>query len=212
MHRRPSRRSSADTTLPTGRRESRTPVLPPLSPRPDEESSEPLSSSVSSESDSDDSNSHRTPFKRFGRFSVRNRPRSNSSDEGEDEDEDAPAFLPLEAPQETAEEYENGSQQPLPQPTGLQKTPVVVQGASTNRQQTAHESSNTSSISSGMNTSSPMADPQRSQRSSRQIGALSPRRTAELAGVNARGRANRREGSDGTPSMGSSFSDLDGMF
>ncbi|KAK0729720.1 hypothetical protein B0H67DRAFT_559443 [Lasiosphaeris hirsuta] len=38
-------------------------------------------------------------------------------------------------------------------------------------------------------------------------GPLSPRRTAELAG--AKGRGVSREGSDGTPSMGSSFSDLD---
>lgn len=57
-----------------------------------------------------------------------------------------------------------------------------------------------------------MADPQRSQRSNRHIGALSPRRAAELSGASTRGRTNRREGSDGTPSMGSSFSDLDGMF
>lgn len=36
-------------------------------------------------------------------------------------------------------------------------------------------------------------------------GTLSPRRTTELSG-----KSPRREGSDGTPSMGSSFSDLDG--
>ena len=43
-------------------------------------------------------------------------------------------------------------------------------------------------------------------------GPLSPRRTAELAGRSPRGRGKvmSREGSDGTPSMGSSFSDLDG--
>ncbi|AEO65075.1 uncharacterized protein THITE_37358, partial [Thermothielavioides terrestris NRRL 8126] len=45
-------------------------------------------------------------------------------------------------------------------------------------------------------------------------GPLSPRRTAELAGRGpgqggAKGRGTSREGSDGTPSMGSSFSDLD---
>jgi hypothetical protein len=48
-------------------------------------------------------------------------------------------------------------------------------------------------------------------------GPLSPRRTAELAGRGqgqggAKGRGTSREGSDGTPSMGSSFSDLDGGF
>jgi hypothetical protein len=39
---------------------------------------------------------------------------------------------------------------------------------------------------------------------------LSPRRTAELAARGNRGKGASREGSDGTPSMGSSFSDLDG--
>jgi hypothetical protein len=41
---------------------------------------------------------------------------------------------------------------------------------------------------------------------------LSPRRTVELAGRSpiGRGKNGGREGSDGTPSMGSSFSDLDG--
>jgi hypothetical protein len=39
---------------------------------------------------------------------------------------------------------------------------------------------------------------------------LSPRRTAELAARGIRGKGASREGSDGTPSMGSSFSDLDG--
>lgn len=43
----------------------------------------------------------------------------------------------------------------------------------------------------------------------RLAGPLSPRRTAELAG---RSPGKGREGSDGTPSMGSSFSDLDGEF
>jgi hypothetical protein len=49
-------------------------------------------------------------------------------------------------------------------------------------------------------------------------GPLSPRRAAELAGrgyhhqgsVSSKGKGASREGSDGTPSMGSSFSDLDG--
>lgn len=39
-------------------------------------------------------------------------------------------------------------------------------------------------------------------------GPLSPRRTAELSGRSPVGKGSR-EGSDGTPSMGSSFSDLD---
>lgn len=42
-------------------------------------------------------------------------------------------------------------------------------------------------------------------------GPLSPKRTAELAGRSPGTKGKGREGSDGTPSMGSSFSDLDGM-
>lgn len=44
----------------------------------------------------------------------------------------------------------------------------------------------------------------------RPTGPLSPRRTAELAGRSPGMKGKAREGSDGTPSMGSSFSDLDG--
>ncbi|KAK3941944.1 hypothetical protein QBC46DRAFT_362981 [Diplogelasinospora grovesii] len=52
----------------------------------------------------------------------------------------------------------------------------------------------------------------RSASDRRPPGPLSPRRTAELAGRSPSGGKQRglsREGSDGTPSMGSSFSDLD---
>ena len=41
-------------------------------------------------------------------------------------------------------------------------------------------------------------------------GPLSPRRTAELAGRSPGLKGKGRQDSDGTPSMGSSFSDLDG--
>lgn len=47
-----------------------------------------------------------------------------------------------------------------------------------------------------------------SHREQRNPGVLSPRHTAEIAGRGSNGRGN--EGSDGTPSMGSSYSDLDG--
>ncbi|KAF3352960.1 hypothetical protein VdG1_00432 [Verticillium dahliae VDG1] len=48
-------------------------------------------------------------------------------------------------------------------------------------------------------------DRSRTQQGAGHAGPLSPRRTAELSGKSP----SRREGSDGTPSMGSSFSDLD---
>jgi hypothetical protein len=45
----------------------------------------------------------------------------------------------------------------------------------------------------------------------RPTGPLSPRRTVELAGRSPGLKGKGRQDSDGTPSMGSSFSDLDGM-
>jgi hypothetical protein len=64
-------------------------------------------------------------------------------------------------------------------------------------------------------TSSAAMVPRHPTRADRAVsGPLSPRRTAELAGRSpvGKGKGVSREGSDGTPSMGSSFSDLDGMF
>ncbi|KID87692.1 multidomain presynaptic cytomatrix related protein [Metarhizium guizhouense ARSEF 977] len=60
-------------------------------------------------------------------------------------------------------------------------------------------------------TGSPTAIPRPKSKESKIPGPLSPRRTAELAGrsPSGKGKASSREGSDGTPSMGSSFSDLD---
>lgn len=57
----------------------------------------------------------------------------------------------------------------------------------------------------------PEALPREGSHKRRVEGPLSPRRTAELAGRSPGMKGKGREGSDGTPSMGSSFSDLDGM-
>jgi hypothetical protein len=46
----------------------------------------------------------------------------------------------------------------------------------------------------------------------RPTGPLSPKRTAELAGRSPGMKGKGRDGSEGSPSMGSSFSDLDGLF
>ncbi|EAQ89902.1 hypothetical protein CHGG_06521 [Chaetomium globosum CBS 148.51] len=62
-------------------------------------------------------------------------------------------------------------------------------------------------------TAGPTADGRRVPAAAHQQGPLSPRRTAELAASGRQGgsraKGASREGSDGTPSMGSSFSDLD---
>ena len=77
------------------------------------------------------------------------------------------------------------------------------------RQQLTHHST-TSDESSASSPSAVHKDTQ--PRDAKPPGPLSPRRTAELAGrsPSGKGKGTSQEGSDGTPSMGSSFSDLDG--
>jgi len=73
----------------------------------------------------------------------------------------------------------------------------------------AHQSQTSDS-----STSSTAMVPRRSASDRKPPGPLSPRRTTELsgraAGASGKGKGYSRDGSDGTPSMGSSFSDLDG--
>lgn len=80
----------------------------------------------------------------------------------------------------------------------------------------ATQQSQTSDSSASSVAAPPRARPETITRESsqrhRMTGPLSPRRTAELAGRSPISKGKGREGSDGTPSMGSSFSDLDGMF
>ncbi|KAF2435676.1 hypothetical protein EJ08DRAFT_645374 [Tothia fuscella] len=57
--------------------------------------------------------------------------------------------------------------------------------------------------------SAPAPGETRQQHQKRRLDALSPRHRAELARLSPRRRGTKQDGSDGTPSMGSSFSDLD---
>lgn len=82
----------------------------------------------------------------------------------------------------------------------------------THRKQMERQQSQTSD--SSASSTAPVArrpDPLYRESSHRQMlaGPLSPRRTVELAGRSPISKGKGREGSDGTPSMGSSFSDLD---
>ncbi|KAI2399711.1 hypothetical protein LOZ67_003559 [Ophidiomyces ophidiicola] len=159
-----------------------------------EESPElPLSSS---ESESDGLHGPKLPFKRLGKFSLHKASVAKvNKDSCENEDEEtSPAFLPIKNPSwhqaypsavdpgaTLREEPENAAQPPLQQDTAA----------------------STSTISSGIGSA---ASGHETRRKPQPLGPLSPRRTAELATASPR---NRTRGSDGTPSMGSSFSDLD---
>ena len=187
----------------TSHKRERAQAQPTESPPPEDEYSSELSSS-SSDSESDAPNRRGPGVRRFGKFSVQ----KPSTVVDEDEDE-SPAFLPLdtkdqgrhrsstEDPSATLR-VDTGrphSQRHRPSEAGATKAHAVTE-------------SSTSSTSSGVAVNPPRDDKDKSIRTGR--GTLSPHRAAELARRSPRRRGNGKEGSDGTPSMGSSFSDLDG--
>ncbi|KAJ5967875.1 hypothetical protein N7501_004123 [Penicillium viridicatum] len=184
----------------TVRREQPPVASLPRSPTLEEE---PLSTSSSEESESDDDDPRRAPlFKRFGKFSTH---RSGLRDD-EDDEEDTPAFLPM------AREHQHTH---LDRPGQELSATLRLDAERAAAQRRHHEQragprvpvateSSTSSISSGGRSSLPGAP----RRTSQGASILSSQRAAERQN-SRKSTASGREASDGTPSMGSSFSDLD---
>ncbi|EFE33918.1 multidomain presynaptic cytomatrix related protein [Trichophyton benhamiae CBS 112371] len=134
--------------------------------------------------------------------------RAPPKDEEEQDEEDSPAFLPLESIHETGKttSHSDPAATLREMPQQLKHQGRQVSGGVTPLAKTKQDlpESSTTSSSSGMATGSPANEPSTSRRPTGPLGPLSPRRTAELSGRSPHGR-----GSEGTPSMGSSFSDLD---
>ncbi|KAJ5396011.1 uncharacterized protein N7487_010314 [Penicillium crustosum] len=184
----------------TVRREQPPVASLPRSPTLEEE---PLSTSSSEESESDDEDTRRAPlFKRFGKFSTH---RSGLRDD-EDDEEDTPAFLPM------AREHQHTH---LDRPGQELSATLRLDAERAAAQRRHHEQrsgprvpvateSSTSSISSGGRSSLPGGP----RRTSQGASILSSQRAAERQN-SRKSTASGREASDGTPSMGSSFSDLD---
>ncbi|KLJ13780.1 hypothetical protein EMPG_11279 [Blastomyces silverae] len=195
---------SAFRNQPSSKKELHT-VSSPLTSPPLDQDISPASSSSSASSDSEEEETTRRgpPFKRFGRFSVHRG--SNSIDEDE---EDSPAFLPLSAHNRSStQQMGHGTSATLRQePEAASHPHAASTEATAPLTRISAPESSASSGSSGP--ASGTAAHERTQ-PSRHPTALSPRRAAELARLGPRRRAAGREGSDGTPSMGSSFSDLD---
>lgn len=160
------------------------------------ESSPPLSSSSSSDSSSDSPPPHQSRL-------LRNRPRyikkaTQGGLDPVDSDDEEPAFMPI--------AHQDPSATLRGDPRHIaRKTPHGHPHTASKRSQDLGVLSQTSDSSAS---SAPATNAGRRQMGrglrNRPVGPLSPRRTAELAG--------QGKGSDGTPSMGSSFSDLDGAF
>ncbi|KAM5358333.1 hypothetical protein ACJZ2D_015374 [Fusarium nematophilum] len=137
---------------------------------------------------------------------IRRPPRFQQNDGGtpyddDDDDESEPAFQPYTAPSNQTSAQDLGSTL-----RGDGRSP----GKRFPRKDAIHQShTSDSSASSAAMIQKPAKS--RESREQRAPGPLSPRRTAELAGRSpgSKSKGYSREGSDGTPSMGSSFSDLD---
>ncbi|KAG9241973.1 hypothetical protein BJ878DRAFT_518039 [Calycina marina] len=167
-------------------------VSPQRSPRP-----APLSSPSSSGASSSSSSPVQSRFIRRPKFQA-NKP--GPSEDGDDDEEDEPVFLPITAGGEGHHQDPSDTLRGEPYNIATRRTP-------------AHSHTNTHKgkdvrISQTSDSSASSTAPHRRVEAmgGKKPGPLSPRRTAELAG---RSPGKGREGSEGSPSMGSSFSDLD---
>ncbi|KAJ6087271.1 hypothetical protein N7467_006185 [Penicillium canescens] len=177
------------------------PPAPVLRSPPLEE--EDLSSSLSEESDSDEETSRRMPrFKRFGKFSTQ---RSGLRDDEDDED-DTPAFLPLVRENEQTQRERPAQELSATLRLGAERAAQRRRGPERPGPIMPATDSSTSSMSSGAPVS---LSPSDSRRMNPTAPTLNTQRLPESRQNSRKSTASGRETSDGTPSMGSSFSDLD---
>lgn len=164
-------------------------------------------STSSTDSDSEAESTRRVPrFRKFGKYSTH---RLGLQDDADADEDDTPAFLPLSRENETprdrpGEELSATLRLDAERAAAARRRMADRAG---HRHPVATESS-TSSMSSGAPVSLTNSD---SRRLGQPASALSPHRAGEAPRQSPRkSTTSGREASDGTPSMGSSFSDLDG--
>lgn len=191
----------------TSRREpAHVPASVPKSPTLEEEDF----TSSSSESDSENENytsagRRGIGIKRFGHFSTH---RPGLRDDDEDDDDESPAFLPISRGHGSISNRASGHD--LSTTLRMEQEGISAQqGRRAEPPQTLGKSTTTESSGSSISSGVPVTHSHNQRRN--QINHPSPRRTADLARMSPRrSTASGRDISDGTPSMGSSFSDLDG--
>ena len=123
-----------------------------------------------------------------------------------DEEDDEPDFMPFAAgPADTATHHDPSATL-RGDPRNIGRRPAHKKSMDAALQSQTSDSS-ASSATPATRRPEPLHGTQRQ----RPTGPLSPRRTVELAGRSPGLKGKGRQDSDGTPSMGSSFSDLDGM-
>lgn len=165
-------------------------------------------STSSTDSDSEAESTRRvTRFRKFGKYSTHRLGLQVDADEDED---DTPAFLPLSRENDQTPRDRPGEELSATLRLDAERAAAArrrMADRAGHRYPVATESS-TSSMSSGAPASLTNSD---SRRLGQPASALSPHRAGEAPRQSPRkSNTSGREASDGTPSMGSSFSDLDG--
>ncbi|RQM06608.1 hypothetical protein DH86_00001235 [Scytalidium sp. 3C] len=167
-----------------------------------EQSTSPDASSSEADSDSEPPAESRILRRPPARFTANKLANSDA-----DDDEEGPAFMPfVPASTETNRHHDlsatlrGDSKNMFRRPAPYRKSAEAAQ-----QSQTSDSSASSIAVVARRSDMSP-----RDHEHAHRPGPLSPRRTAELARQSPRFKGKGREGSDGTPSMGSSFSDLDG--
>ncbi|KAJ5377533.1 uncharacterized protein N7496_004942 [Penicillium cataractarum] len=164
-------------------------------------------SSSSTESDSEVESTRRVPrFRKFGKFSTQ---RIGMQDDADEDEEYTPSFLPLSRENDHTPRDRPGEELSATLRLDAERAAAArrrIAERAGHRHPVATESS-ASSMSSGAPASLTNSD---SRRLGQPATALSPHRAGEAPRQSPRkSNASGREASDGTPSMGSSFSDLD---
>ncbi|OKL62775.1 hypothetical protein UA08_01855 [Talaromyces atroroseus] len=171
---------------------------PSLSPNSDSESD----SSLDNDDDDDDDDNMLTSrampggVRRFGKFSMH---KPSLRGEADDDDDDSPAFLPLPREIESDAQRMNSTLRQQDDVPETSRRRITGYTPSHRRELVSLDSS----ASSGVAIASPRAGPQRPPE------PLSPRRVASLSRESSRRHGSANQSSEETPSMGSSFSDLD---
>ena len=174
----------------------------PLEPPPQSTSSGPVASSSESES-SDESSPAQSRIVRRPPVFHRQEGGLLFADDEDDENDAEPAFQPYKPPAQASAQDLGDTLKGDPRQAAARR------GSKQTSKERARQSETSDSSTSSAAMVSISRDVSTPGSGTKLLGPLSPRRTTELAGKH-KGKGVSREGSEGAPSMGSSFSDLEG--
>lgn len=208
----PTTSDSSARRLSAHRRELIAAAAPHRSPTLGDEDL-PFSSSEDSTSDEEVPGPGAPKFKRFGKFSTHRESLRNDDDDEDDDDDDSPAFLPLNrgdtsTTRQAAVQDMSATLRLESDPTTRHRRRTMEKGVLPRSPITTESSA--SSLSSGPGAGAQRHDATRRLHQAPSRGPISAGRAAEPASLSPRRSVGAGKDTSDTPSMGSSFSDLDG--